>query len=267
MDALTRGERKRLQPDKHGHIDLSRTMSTAADVSRWVLALREWTPPQSLAWIGLRHNQLDKHDAADILDTVGTNIHYINLAHNNIKSLQPLADFLEKTVTRISFQHNYLTLPDRRRLGKIRRRCEQEETPCRKEDSRMVEIVAATVVIVMVHLQSTMQPAEDSQKAQTMRTCSRRSSPDCAVKICGQKPNTARHGQTKVQKEQEAFSDSLSVAIIWRASQRDPEAHVPKDNCAAKTLVTVSLSLSLCLPRTLSVHWSSCFRGSLPGMS
>ena len=154
MDALTRGERKRLRPNKHGNgwIDLSRTMSTAADVSLWVLALREWTPPQSQGWIDLSHNQLDEHDAADILDTVGTNTDYINLAHNNIKSLSPIANFLQKTVTGMSFQHNDLSLADHRRLAKIHRQREREETPCIKEDSSMVEIVAATVGLVMVQI-------------------------------------------------------------------------------------------------------------------
>ncbi|OLP90277.1 hypothetical protein AK812_SmicGene28166 [Symbiodinium microadriaticum] len=95
-------------------MDALTTMSTAADVSLWVLALREWTPPQSQGWIDLSHNQLDEHDAADILDTVGTNTDYINLAHNNIKSLSPIANFLQKTVTGMSFQHNDLSLADHR---------------------------------------------------------------------------------------------------------------------------------------------------------
>ncbi|CAE7879844.1 ABCB10, partial [Symbiodinium microadriaticum] len=120
MDALTRAERKRLRPDKNGYINLSGAMSTPADVSRWVSALREWTPLQSQVWIDLSRNNLDGHDAADVLDTLGTSIHHIDLSYNQIKSLRPLASFLYNTRTGLNFHANDLSLGDTRRLGKIR---------------------------------------------------------------------------------------------------------------------------------------------------
>ena len=109
MDALTRAEKKRLRPDKKGNIDLSRAMPTPEDLGRWLNALSAWTPPQSISCVDLSHNNLDEDDAGNLVETLGTRIHYINLSYNQIKCVRPLLRFLCYTRTGLNLRSNELS--------------------------------------------------------------------------------------------------------------------------------------------------------------
>lgn len=117
MNSLTASASERLRPT--GLVYLAKAMQTQQDVRRWIRALRHWQPPRALLRVHLEHNFLNEHDAAEVLQSIGGSVQAVYLHHNNMRSLQPLAAFIDKnsdTLQELHLSHNRLSTAETRAL-------------------------------------------------------------------------------------------------------------------------------------------------------
>ncbi|CAE7720661.1 ML3 [Symbiodinium sp. CCMP2456] len=112
MSSLTSSESERLRPN--GLVYLAEAMQTEQDVRRWIRALRHWQQPRALLRVHLEHNFLNEHDAAEVLQSVGGSVAAVYLHHNDIRSLQALAD--SDTLQELHLSHNRLSTAETRAL-------------------------------------------------------------------------------------------------------------------------------------------------------
>ncbi|CAE7422569.1 mdh [Symbiodinium sp. CCMP2592] len=110
MASLTPADSDRLRPT--GLVYLARTLQTEESVRRWSQALRKWRPPQAPLRVHLEHNNLNEHDAAELLQAIGGEVQAVYLHHNDIRCLEPLAAFIDKhaePLQELHLSHNRLS--------------------------------------------------------------------------------------------------------------------------------------------------------------